>query len=464
MKSKKQNLFEHFRRTHPEFTYNRYSCDLIDNKLLVKFYFNIGEKYFFSPEHILPLPPGFEEKKLENSLFRNIIFNLGMVEAISYWKSACPPRVVINAGTLREEQLGFWKKLFLHGLGEFFYVNGIEPGDEPLHFVQNNGIVFQRALLPDDRSDGVLVPVGGGKDSVVTLEVLSRQHKCIPYIMNPREASIRSAQLAGYSESDVLSSERSIDPVIIDMNNKGFLNGHTPFSALLAFTAVLLACLHGYTEIALSNESSANEPSIPGTKINHQYSKSLEFENDFREYLAKYITADVNYYSFLRPLNELQIAGLFSKFPAHHESFRSCNAGSKTNSWCGNCPKCLFTFIVLSPFISHKRLVSIFGQDLLNDGSLIPLLDKLTGNAAEKPFDCVGTVNEVNLAMRYLVSVYGDADGLAVLLKYYRSQNMQFKTGLSKEFSEALAHFDEHNIPSPKDVNLLKSLLNDIRY
>jgi hypothetical protein len=93
--------------------------------------------------------------------------------------------------------------------------------------------------------------------------------------------------------------EREIDPLLLKVNAKGYLNGHTPFSAMLAFYTVLAAHLTQTRDIALSNESSANEATIVGTEINHQYSKSLEFERDFQDYVAHFMNDCAHYYSHL---------------------------------------------------------------------------------------------------------------------------------------------------------------------
>lgn len=464
MESIRADLFEQLRNTYTEFIYEGFAYALIDNKLHIKFDFNIGDKYFFQPQHIIPLPSSFSEKSLENSLFRNIIFNLGMAEAISYWKSACPPRFIIRAGFLPSGQLDFWKKLYHFGLGEFFHVNGIQVEEALVDFICESNERYHESAMGKVNHKSVLVPLGGGKDSVVTLEVLKMQRNCVPFIMNPREASIKTAIGAGFSSGEMVLSSRSIDPALLQMNDEGFLNGHTPFSALLAFTTVLVAYLYGINEIALSNESSANEPSIPGTKINHQYSKSFEFENDFRGYLASYISRDINYYSYLRPLNELQIAGLFSLFQNHADTFRSCNVGSKTNSWCTKCAKCLFTFIILSPFIGREKLVSVFGVDMLEDSELIPLLDQLSGMTEEKPFECVGTIGEVNLVLARMSDRYGKETEVPRLIEHYISGKPHNSQKMDDEMYDALATFGAHNIPDQRDVTLLKNLLHDIKY
>ena len=244
-----------------------------------------------------------------------------------------------------------------------------------------------------------LVPIGGGKDSVVTLECLRNVMSVTPLIVNPRGATLNCVKTAGYKDDGFIVINRTLDPTMLKLNAEGYLNGHTPFSALLAFISLLVAFGSRSKYIALSNENSANESTVPGTNINHQYSKSIEFESDFRNYVAENLSEEVQYFSFLRPLSELQIAKLFSQCEAYHPVFRSCNVGSKTDSWCGHCPKCLFTWIILSPFLSREKLVSIFGKDLMADRSLQPILDELNGTAAVKPFECVGTVEEVNACL-----------------------------------------------------------------
>jgi hypothetical protein len=202
---------------------------------------------------------------------------------------------------------------------------------------------------------------------------------------------------------EVLVIRRKIDHTLLELNAQGYLNGHTPFSAMLAFYTRLASALSGIPNVALSNENSANESTVIGTSVNHQYSKSLEFEDDFRNYCSSknfnFQFSIFNYFSFLRPLSELQIAMLFSRFTAYHDVFRSCNVGSKEDIWCGHCAKCLFAYIILSPFIEPARLNQIFGKSMLDDTTLELEFRQLIGEAETKPFECVGTVSEVRQAL-----------------------------------------------------------------
>jgi hypothetical protein len=221
---------------------------------------------------------------------------------------------------------------------------------------------------------------------------------------------------------------------MLKMNNEGFLNGHTPFSAMLAFYTLLLGFATDSKYIALSNESSANEPTVPDTEVNHQYSKSIAFENDFRSYVDEYISSEIQYFSFLRPLNELQIARFFSRNKDYYKVFKSCNVGSKTDSWCGRCPKCLFTYIIMSPFIPQDELTDIFGKNLLEDSDLIPILKQLNGEVEVKPFECVGTVEEVNACLEYCQKANDERQmSLDDLLNQYDETN-----NLPKQFEAIL--------------------------
>ncbi|HSV77512.1 MAG TPA: hypothetical protein VLH37_10825, partial [Bacteroidales bacterium] len=261
-----------------------------------------------------------------------------------------------------------------------------------------------------------------------------------------------------YNESSTLEVSRSLDPLLLKLNEQGFLNGHTPFSALLAFITATAAYLTGYRHVALSNESSANEATIPGTGINHQYSKSFEFEQDFREYLNAHISSDINYFSFLRPLNELQIGSLFSSMDEYHKVFKSCNVGSKTDTWCCNCSKCLFTWIVLAPFIEKGRLMAIFGKNLFENAELIPFLDQLTGFAETKPFECVGTIDEVKAALRKTIRDYKGAN-LPVLLSHFQIQTQEQSAPFDQDFEKFLKAFHQpHFLKDNLTENLRKAL------
>ncbi len=423
-----QTKYDTFRQTFPEFVYEKYGYDVQPDGLHIVFRFRIGD-ICFQPTAFIPARR-FLHFEQPMAILDKLVFNIGMIELVSYWKCYCPPTVRVECGTLDDSQVAFWKKIYFNGLGEFFYTNGIAATMEEFMGIENGELRFENYPGAEANSQfsilnsqfKYLLPIGGGKDSVVTLELLSElgHERVIPLIMNPRGATVGCIEAANYTMDDVLVIHRTIDPLLLQLNSQGCLNGHTPFSAMLAFYTLLAAQLSGHCRIALSNENSANESTVVGTSVNHQYSKSLEFENDFRRYVAEHISPDYGYFSFLRPLSELQIAMLFSRFEKYYDIFRSCNAGSKQDVWCGKCAKCLFAYIILSPFIPPERLNGIFGKSMLDDMELKPYFDQLLGHAETKPFECVGTIGEVQAALSMtLRRWYGDSR--PALLKDYRS-------------------------------------------
>jgi hypothetical protein len=449
------NKFLNLRQKYQTFEYQSYSFKVNNGILEAEFNFKLGDDIIFTPTIKVVKHNFYQFDSLSESLLKNLVFHIGMVELISYWKAACPPRLVIKPHALSDEQVLFWKKLYFNGLGEFFYLNGISATqDEFMKIVSEGDALNAEPAVVNDKA--VMVPVGGGKDSVVTLELLKEQgNRVIPMAMNPREAVVRTIENAGFVMNDAIVVERKLDKKLLELNSRGFLNGHTPFSALLAFVTSLTAVMAGIKYIALSNESSANESTVPGSNINHQYSKSFEFEEDFSNYLSRFITPDVHYFSFLRPLNELQIGALFSLFSRHHFSFRSCNVGSKTDSWCGHCPKCLFTRIILGPFLGNDKLKKVFGKELLDTKGLKPVFDELTGAADVKPFECVGTPDEVNAALSFIAR--NSVEPLPFLLS-----DFPFDKFPEDSLMTLLAEFNpEHHLPE-KYLTVLKNSLKKI--
>lgn len=427
--------FNELRNTYKKFVYKDYEIIDADDKIIIKYYFEIPGLTKFEPS-IEMLKKNFIIENINTKFTENLVFNLGMVEAISYFKATCSPEFVIECGNLDEDQQKWFRKLFYLGLGEFRFINKIKvEEDEFVKFISNKESEKIETISRD--LDGIIIPIGGGKDSNVTLDLL-KDYKDKSYVfrIGSREVPLKSAEIAGFKRDEIIEVKRTIDKNILDLNSKGFLNGHTPFSAMVAFLTYLIAFLLGKKYIALSNEDSANESNVVGEKINHQYSKSLEFENDFRWYANKYLKADVEYFSMLRPISELQIAMLFSKLEKFHPIFNSCNVGSKSEpwKWCCNCPKCLFVYTILSPFLYKEKLVNIFGEDLFEREDLLKTFIELCGYGETKPFECVGTYDEIRYAItKTIEKIDGD---LPTLLKYYDDKFEKVNSNLLEYYNE----------------------------
>ena len=441
---------EYLRAKHPRFVYDSFSVECADNALRVHYRFRIEPDIEFTPETIFEQVDVSRVQSLPNGALQNLVFHLGLVEMLSYWKASCSPQVVVKAGRLDPEQIAWWRDLIEHGMGEFFFVNQIDFCDGNFvtiipenqragnweqgigHSKQLTGNRKQRIGKREQTTANSLVLTSGGKDSVVTLELLREagtRFDCL--LLNPTEAAFAVARQAllrpgarprEAREHSVVGGQagcpgefvvvrRPIDPRLLELNAAGYLNGHTPFSALLAFLGMTVAVLCGFSQLIVSNERSAEEAAVEfrGHPVNHQYSKSLRFETAFRDYSQKYLTPfipPIEYFSLLRPLYELQIAALFANYPQYFPLFRSCNRGAPTNSWCGHCPKCLFVFLILCPFLKREQLLGIFGEDLLAWPGAFDVLRALLGLDRDKPFECVGTKEETRAALYLCIEAY----------------------------------------------------------
>lgn len=377
-----------------KFRFVSYSFD--ENTNTAKLNYAFDNNYFFT-EEIIFNNTYIEWSDEKRKAFDNCLKYLHLVAGSSYYKAAIPPEILIENQEIDQDTALFMEKLYLNGLGEFAYRNG---------FDLRNKIKFpfseSKKGLPSDikLQRKTAVPVGGGKDSVVTIEAMKNSNEPIVLfsVGNPRP--IKEVSEVTGVEHIVIT--RKLSPVLFELNSQGALNGHVPISGIIAFILACSSVLYGFDKVAMSNERSANVGNLiqDGFEVNHQYSKGLEFETDVSQFFQSHLLKNFDYFSFLRPLSELNIAKLFSKAKQYHQVFTSCNAAFKINEklrverWCLNCDKCRFVFLCLAPFLNKKEMMDIFTKDLLDDETQIKGYDELLGISGHKPFECVGEVEE----------------------------------------------------------------------
>ena len=443
--------FEELRNKYKNFIYKDYKIYDLEDRICLEYTFEIENLKKFTPR-IEILKKEFKFNDIDSLLVQNIVFNIGMIEAISYYKAVCSENFTIECGAIDSYQEKWFRKLFYLGLGEFRYINNIKIDENEFIKFKSLGNKIE-VSKSENRLSGNIIPIGGGKDSNVTLELLEKyKENNLAFCIGSKSVSLDCAKAAGYKDNQIIEVKRIIDKNLLDLNKEGYLNGHTPFSAIVAFITYLVATLLNKKYVALSNEDSANETNVEGENINHQYSKTIEFENDFREYAERYLKSNVEYFSLLRPITEFEIAYLFSKYEKYHKIFKSCNVGSKTEPWvwCNSCPKCLFVYTILSPFLYKEKLINIFGEDLFEKEELLKTFVELCGYGETKPFECVGTFKEIRYAvsktieyikensldMPYLLKYYDDNFEKVLddsILKYYNDNN-----NLPEEFEKIL--------------------------
>jgi hypothetical protein len=420
-------------RRGAEFRYESYETDPAAGLLTCRY--SVDGRQF--AERITLSPAGRWDSPAVDAAARLVFLLAG----VSYYKTAAPPVIRLGQNALTPRERDFLLGFYRHGLGEFAYRNGIDlsglriegpevggpeaggpeaggpeaagPG-EPA----GDGRRTTPAVPPDTgplqagpRGAGprrALVPFGGGIDSIVTVELIRHRADIVLFVVSrPGDYFDAIERPAAVTGLPVVRAGREIDPQLLRSRELGFLNGHVPVTGILSAIAVMAAALEGRDAVVMSNEWSASVPTVEagGQAVNHQYSKSEEFEAAFRDILAE--TAGLpDYFSALRPRTELWIAERFARLEQYHSSFRSCNRAfhidkaQRLDHWCGQCDKCCFIDLILAPFLPAEELERIFGgREPLADPSLAGRFRALLGTSdASKPFECVGEVNECRAA------------------------------------------------------------------
>ena len=376
---------------------------------------------------------------------------LHLIAGVSYYKAAVPGEIRIDSYAIDAATAALLEQVYLNGLGEFAYRNGLDlRGRIRFPFDPALATAAAPALGLGERA---LVAIGGGKDSLVSIEALRALgvEQAVTWIGNSQ--LIRTcAERTGLA---TLNIGRALAPALFEINRQGAYNGHIPVTAVNSAILVLAAVLTGAGQVVFSNERSASYGSlIPGAgEVNHQWSKGWAFERAFGEQVERAVAADLRYYSLLRPLSELAVARQFAKSHHYDAHFSSCNRnfhilGEKpAQRWCGLCPKCHFVFLALAPFMPKTRLVRIFGRNLLDDASQAPGFDALLEYQDHKPFECVGEGRESRAAMAALAA-RADWREDALVARFAREIQPQLDPGeLALEPLFDIA--GEHRVPAP---------------
>ena len=348
---------------------------------------------------------------------------LHLVAGVSYYKAGLPSRIEVEIGEPDPATADLLDALYLHGLAEFAFRNGLDLRGR-IAFPRISSLPPEDDLRPEAGKERpsrpaaalglphrALVPIGGGKDSLVVAEALKAIGADATAVWVG--ASPLIASVAARTGLPMLNIVRELSPVLFEYNRLGAWNGHVPVTAINSAILSCAAILYGFDAIAFANERSASAATLEyaGQQVNHQWSKGRDFEAAFAAYLRSHVAADLDYFSLLRPFSELAVTRAFARLgAAYFDVFSSCNrnfriSGPKpADRWCGQCPKCHFVFLALAPFLPKPRLLKIFGRNLLDDESQAAGFDALIEYRDHKPFECVGEGAEARAAFATLAA------------------------------------------------------------
>ena len=80
------SLYKEFREKYPDFYYRDYIIDEDEREVRITYHFEISGLAEFKPSWVFYKRSS--DKVSDSDTFRNLVFSLGLVELVSYWKPA----------------------------------------------------------------------------------------------------------------------------------------------------------------------------------------------------------------------------------------------------------------------------------------------------------------------------------------------------------------------------------------
>ena len=399
---------------------------------------------------VLTLPRGADAEASASPAFQKLLGLTALVLGVSYFKLRAPFAIEAPSIPLTEAERAFVIDVYENGLGEFYARNQLSRFGRLTLSAPEDAVARKPAVTLPERT---LLPIGGGKDSLVSVDLLTHTGQAFtPFAVNPKGPIVTSVEAIGTAP---LYVTRTLDPEMIRLGQQpGYYNGHVPSTAINSMIASLCALLFGYDQIVLSNERSASEGNVmfDGRETNHQYSKSLGFELLIADTLGNATGGALKYFSLLRPYSEARIASLFTKERKFDAVFSSCNRNFRLNGndgplWCGECPKCHFVFLIFAPFMAKDRLLRIVGKNLLDEPANEQSFRELAGLTGQKPWECVGEILEA-AACFYTLTRHADWHEAAVVRAVKADLFAQYgEEKLQRAMAECLTDSHDHHIP-----------------
>ncbi|MDB5569764.1 MAG: hypothetical protein JWN93_947 [Hyphomicrobiales bacterium] len=385
-------------------TFTFAGVDIDEDAREARLRYRLGARYAFVERIVFdsPLPAASSPLRAP---FEAALELLHLAAGVSYYKTCAPPRIVVESAALSDAQRRFLQTLYVDGLGEFGVRNNVDVASR-VDFINApcaQGQPRAPSNPPLPRRSAVLV--GGGKDSLVSVEVLRAGAEPMAlFAVNPKKPILDCARASGLP---FVKAARYLDPQLFELNAQGALNGHVPITAIVSFIALAASFVEGFDAVILSNERSADQGNLTagGREVNHQYSKTTAAERDMAAMIAGHVHAGLSYFSLLRPLSEAHIATLMARTARYDDAFTSCNRSFQINPkapparWCGDCPKCRFSFLVLAGAMGRPRIECVFGKNMLDDAAQLVGYEELVGLSGHKPWECVGELAESGAAL-----------------------------------------------------------------
>ena len=410
---------------------------IVDDRIIVSYYYN---QITYKHEFIAPIDIPIDDQNVKVLVQWLAIIHALYLFSIEYFEE------IETEFNISDKEIAFFEKVIYNGMAEFRYCNKIPLAIKTK--ITSLSAINEKDVYTSKELNGRLLLNGGGKDGLASA-----------YLMNEAQIDFDLFQIGTGTAQARAAKILNKKPYIFkrNMDSRRYeqkYSGHKPTSAAIAIAATLCAYLLGKNEVISSNENSANEPNanIDSISINHQYSKTYEFENDFSELLIQK-KIPIKYFSLLRPLQELQIIKIFANESKYHMSFVSCNHGQRKGYWCMQCAKCAFINLAFTAILptSTEKIFKV--KDSINLPALYDHIAALIDSHIPKPFECVGNLLECQIAAKLIID-NPDVKLSKELQKLFIENTKDITDEIIRKNITSLQ--STNNVPIPEYNNLLR--------
>lgn len=354
------------------------------------------------------------EARYGQAFMRKVYFHLLAFEAN---QGASLKPAVLDPGPYRDlytpRFADLWSTIFRNVWGVWRYENDIpdyagpQVIDDPIKDVGSPASV----RLRPDIGGKLLMLCGGGKDSLATAKLLEgagvpyeamvyshsiygkaqRQHDLIDSML--RHTSARRVHRGWVYDTALDSPAARVHP---EYGVKRMLSAETVSSY---WTALPIALQHDFERVALGVTKSTDEHNFTwektGEEINYLWGMSVRAEKLLHDYIRAEIAENLSYFHLLRPIYDLLVFSLLTRDQAAVTSTHSC---AQQKPWCCRCPKCIYVWMHLVAYLDDWVVDQMFRENLFDLPENRSFIRKMLGIEGYKPWDCMGTVSETQVA------------------------------------------------------------------
>ena len=384
-----------------KFIFHDYSFDPGTATAVFHYAFELGPE--FTEKVVFKGTGSYDESTLDKALFLAFI-----LIGTSYYKTFPSSEVRLLNHAVDMWQADFFSTVYQEGLSQFAYENNLSRHDLA-HF---QGTTEVGADPKEFQGAGLLALQSGGKDSLVTAALLAQTGQLFTpwYISSTDKYPAILDSLEG--AEPLVRATRYIDHAALKFAaGEGGLNGHVPITYIVQSLALIQAILLNKNHILVSvgHEGEEAHAWIDDLAVNHQWSKTWYAEQQFADYVKRYISPDIYVGSPLRAYSEIKVSELFAQYgwERYGRLFSSCNeanyrqgSNNTTLQWCGRCSKCANSYLLFAPFVEGDELKHLFDDtDLFRIPVLEEVFKGLLGiDGVMKPFECIGEIDELRFA------------------------------------------------------------------